>query len=123
MLAIIFIWANFGRREQGWLALTSGIFTVGLIGFGEAAEHFFTAQLHDFFHYLHILAAPVSLFFLYLAVDELRLLYYHQSPKKVLTIGTTAAILGAVAATSAILGYQASAALDLPIEMPILSSL
>ncbi len=121
MIAIIFIWANFGRREQGWLALISGIFFVGLIGFGEAAEHFFTAQWHDFFHYLHILAAPVSLFFLYLAVDELRLLYYYNSSKKTLNPRTTAAILGAVVATSAILGYQGAAALSLRIEMPILS--
>ena len=32
IIAIIVIWATFGRREQGWLALTSGIFSVGLIG-------------------------------------------------------------------------------------------
>ena len=121
MIAIIFIWATFGRREQGWLALISGIFSVGLIGFGKAAEHFFTAQWYDFFHYLHILAAPVSLFFLYLAVDELRLLYYYNASKKTLNPRTTAAILGVVVVTSAILGYQAAVALDMPIEMPILS--
>ncbi len=121
LMAVIFIWANFGQRRQGWLALNSGILFVGLIGLGEAAEHLFAPGVSDFFHYLHILAAPVSLFFLYLAVDELRLLYYHQASKKALTIAGSVLTLFAVLVTAGILGWQSGSALNLPIEMPILS--
>src|SRR3990170_3908373 len=85
LLAIFIIWLNFGRRGQGWFALRMGIFFIGLIGLGEAAEHFFPPQGHDFFHYLHMLAAPMSLFFLYLAVNELQLFYFDLEPKRMIS--------------------------------------
>ena len=85
LLAIFVVWLNFGRRGQGWFALRMGIFFIGLIGLGEFSEHFFSPKGHDFFHYLHMLAAPMSLFFLYLAVNELQLLYFDLEPKRMIS--------------------------------------
>ena len=55
-----------------WPGITSGMIAVGLIGLGEAAEHFFPTDpfLHDFFHYMHMIAAPVALYFLYIGAKE-----------------------------------------------------
>ncbi|MFQ6136342.1 MAG: hypothetical protein ACE5PM_04080 [Candidatus Hydrothermarchaeales archaeon] len=55
-----------------WSALTVGMIAVGFIGLGEAAEHFFPLDpfSHDLFHYLHMVAAPVALFFLYRGSKE-----------------------------------------------------
>ncbi len=55
-----------------WPGITSGMIAVGLIGLGEAAEHFFPTDpfSHDFFHYMHMIAAPVALYFLYIGAKE-----------------------------------------------------
>ncbi|MFQ6136401.1 MAG: hypothetical protein ACE5PM_04385 [Candidatus Hydrothermarchaeales archaeon] len=54
-----------------WLGVIAGMIAVGLIGLGEAAEHFFPDPFaHDFFHYMHMIAAPVALFFLYRGARE-----------------------------------------------------
>lgn len=121
LLAISIIWLNFGRRGQGWFALRIGIFFVGLIGLGEAAEHFFSAQGHDFFHYLHMVAAPLSLFFLYLAINELKLLYFDLKPKRMIGNGPLYLIALAGIVVAAILGYQAKANWDVTVELPFLT--
>lgn len=55
-----------------WPGITSGIIAVGLIGLGEAAEHFFPTDPfgYGFFHYMHMIAAPIALYFLYIGVKE-----------------------------------------------------
>jgi len=121
LLAILVIWLNFGRRGQGWFALRMGIFFIGLIGLGEAAEHFFSARGHDFFHYLHMLAAPMSLFFLYLAVNELQLLYFDLEPKRMIGNHNLYLIAGATILLAAVLGYQSKASWDVAVELPFLS--
>ncbi len=55
-----------------WPGITAGMVAVGLIGLGEAAEHFFPTDPfgHNFFHYMHMIAAPVALYFLYVGAKE-----------------------------------------------------
>lgn len=55
-----------------WPGITSGIIAVGLIGLGEVAEHFFPTDPfgYGFFHYMHMIAAPIALYFLYIGVKE-----------------------------------------------------
>ncbi len=55
-----------------WTSITSGMVTVGVIGLGEAAEHFFPTDpfTHSFFHYMHMIAAPTALYFLYVGAKE-----------------------------------------------------
>ncbi|MDP1807959.1 MAG: ATP-binding protein [Actinomycetota bacterium] len=121
LLAILMICLNFGRRGQGWFALRMGIFFVGLIGLGETAEHFFPPKGHDFFHYLHMLAAPMSLFFLYLAVDELRLLYFDLEPKRIISNKNIYLIAAATVFLAAGLGSQSTARWDRALELPFLT--
>ncbi len=55
-----------------WPGITSGIIAVGLIGLGEAAEHLFPTDPfgQGFFHYMHMIAAPIALYFLYIGAKE-----------------------------------------------------
>ncbi len=55
-----------------WPGITAGMVAVGLIGLGEAAEHFFPKDPfgHSFFHYMHMIAAPVALYSFYVGAKE-----------------------------------------------------
>jgi signal transduction histidine kinase len=121
LLAIVVVWLNFGRRGHGWFALRLGILFIGFIGLGEAAEHFFSGRMYAFFHYLHIVAAPLSLFFLYLAIDELQLLYFNLKQKPRISNQSLYLISFAAVATAGLLGYQTEAGWDRVIEVPILT--
>lgn len=88
IIAAFLLWRNFSRLRQGWFPLGVGILFIGLIGLGEAVEHFFGppgSAGYDFFHYLHMVAAPVGLFFLYVGVNELQFLYFEVKQKRVLS--------------------------------------
>ena len=121
LLAIFVIWLNFGRRGQGWFALRMGILFIGFIGLGEAAEHFFSVRGHEFFHYLHMISAPMGLFFLYLAVNELQLLYFDLEPKRMVSNNGLYLLALASVGLAAALGYQAKASWDTSVEQPFLS--
>jgi hypothetical protein len=50
----------------------NGIFYTGLIGLGEALEHFFSnIAIGSMFHYLHLISAPLALLFYYLGIKEI----------------------------------------------------
>lgn len=50
----------------------NGIFYTGLIGLGEALEHFFSnIAIGNMFHYLHLISAPLALLFYYFGIREI----------------------------------------------------
>lgn len=50
----------------------NGIFYTGLIGLGEALEHFFSnITIGSMFHYLHLISAPIALIFYYMGIKEI----------------------------------------------------
>ena len=55
-----------------WPGITTAMIAIGLIGLGEGMEHLFPNDpfTHDFFHYLHMIAAPIALYFLYIGAKE-----------------------------------------------------
>jgi hypothetical protein len=55
----------------GWRSITGGILFAGLIGLGEVMEHFASSFFSAyFFHYLHIIAAPASLYFFHRGIRK-----------------------------------------------------
>jgi hypothetical protein len=53
----------------GWQSASVGILYTGLIGLGESLEHIPQSPfISNFFHYIHILAAPIALYFFYKAL-------------------------------------------------------
>lgn len=80
LMGIAVILLRCGAYRVGWPSIMAGLFSTGLIGLGEFAEHFFevgggfrlfySPSGHDFFHYLHMIGAPVALFFLYIGIKE-----------------------------------------------------
>ncbi|MEE8168578.1 MAG: hypothetical protein V3T58_06870 [Candidatus Hydrothermarchaeales archaeon] len=69
--AIVIIYTMLKDTKFSWQAMLWAIFYIGLIGLGEAGEHFSAEPfIHDFFHYMHMIAAPLALIFLYLGVKE-----------------------------------------------------
>lgn len=120
LLVAALLWQKFYHVRQGWFALRSGVVFIGLIGLGEAAEHFFGPQLHDFFHYMHMIAGPVGLLFLYIALLELEALYFEFKNKTVIPILGIDAIMLASLLLAAVLGWQAGYPWDTSIEMPFL---
>ena len=58
--------------SHSWTHIGAGIVGVGLIGLGEAAEHFFLESPfgNGVFHYLHMIAAPIALYLFYIGITE-----------------------------------------------------
>lgn len=55
-----------------WPGIMAGMISTGLIGLGEFAEHFFSITSFGYylFHYLHMLAAPIAIYFFYVGSKE-----------------------------------------------------
>lgn len=105
---------------QGWPLLRVGIAFGGLIGLGEVAEHFFVDQLHDYFHYLHMIAAPVSLLFYYYAVSELRALYFDNRSVRMLRPSYSTGLSVLAVSIPATLALASRQPWDIGIEAPFL---
>lgn len=120
LLVASLLWRKFYYIKQGWFALRSGIVFIGLIGFGEVAEHLFNLEFHDFFHYLHILAAPIGLLFIFFSLLELESLYFKLESKKIVSVTTISTIMLATIIVSALLGLQTNFSWRNSVELPIL---
>lgn len=105
---------------QGWPLLRVGIAFGGLIGLGEFTEHFFVGQLHDYFHYLHMIAAPVSLLFYFYAVAELRALYFENRSARMLKPLFPTALSSAALIIPVLLALVSRKPWDVSIEAPFL---
>ncbi|MCS4542467.1 MAG: hypothetical protein HY929_09200 [Euryarchaeota archaeon] len=70
LVAVYVIHIYFRGSRYGWKPTMVGIIFSGLIGFGEVAEHFFGPFGHDFFHYTHMMAAPLVLYYFYIGLKE-----------------------------------------------------
>ncbi|MFQ5887501.1 MAG: hypothetical protein ACE5HY_02260 [Candidatus Hydrothermarchaeales archaeon] len=68
----LFYKAFTGESSYPWRYIEAGTVGVGLIGLGEAAEHFFLESPfgHGIFHYLHMISAPIALYFFYIGITE-----------------------------------------------------
>ena len=110
----------FGEVHQGWPLLRVGIAFGGLIGLGEVAEHFFVGYLHDYFHYLHMIAAPMSLFFYYYAIAELRALYFDNRSVRMLRPFISTGLSISAMTIPVILAIASRKPWDIGIEAPFL---
>ena len=121
LAAIAALRVKFARRNQGWLALQMAILLVGFIGLGEAAEYFMSAQIHDFFRYLQMLAISTSLFLLWVAINELHAFYFDHTRKRVIDNKTVALVVLSTIALPIALGYQTTQSGDKALELPFLT--
>lgn len=85
LVAAFSLWRSFKHQAHGWFLLRFGVVFLGFVGLGEAAEHFGGQAQYHFFHYLHMVASPMSLLFLYSAVRELNFFYLDLQPKKLIS--------------------------------------
>jgi len=120
LLVAALLWRKFYYIKQGWFALRSGIIFIGLIGFGEVAEHLFNPEFHDFFHYLHMLTAPIGLLFIFISLLELESLYFKLESKKIASSSVISAIMLATFAVAALLGLQTNFTWRNSVELPFL---
>ncbi|MFQ6136727.1 MAG: hypothetical protein ACE5PM_06070 [Candidatus Hydrothermarchaeales archaeon] len=128
LVAVFLIYRVLVRESSlTWPGIAAGMISVGLIGLGEGAEHFFTSPFaHDFFHYLHMIAAPVALYFLYRGTIEFigespdRPQYGFGGPKKPLSSNAIVAIFGAMFLIVLVLASLAEVPWDPRIELPFL---
>lgn len=120
VVAAFTFWHKFKFQAHGWFLLRAGVLFLGLVGLGEAAEHFGGKLQYHFFHYLHMIASPISLLFLYLAVKELNFFYLDLQPKKLLSKTATYLIALTSLAVAAVLGFQLGQTWTF-IELPFLT--
>ncbi len=72
VVSIFVLYYYFHSSIFKYQGLFNGIFYTGLIGLGECLEHvFLEPTIGSFFHYLHLLAAPVALIFFLLSLGEI----------------------------------------------------
>ena len=84
-VATVMFWRSFRRLHQGWRSIRWGATYIGLIGLGESVEHYFNGYGYNFFHYLHMISAPLALLLLYIALKELEWLYFELESKLVMS--------------------------------------
>lgn len=117
IIAAFSLWHKFKFQAHGWFLLRAGVLFLGLVGLGETTEHFGSKLQFHFFHYLHMIAASVSLLFLYLAVKELNFFYLDLQPKNLISKTTTYLIFVTSLAVAALFGFlfsQTWAFIELP---------
>lgn len=71
LIGVYVVCRKYRRMTPAWLALASAFLTAGLIGAGETLEHVGSAFNHDFWHYLHMVAGLLAVFFLWRAMKLL----------------------------------------------------
>ena len=97
----------------------AGIFSAGLIGLGENLEHYFSAFGHDFFHYIHMIGAPLALYFFYVGITEY-VGTLSEEEKKSMSIYTIVGLIGIAIVISLALATQADTPWDVKIERPFI---
>lgn len=75
IISVKVLYFRFGKSRFTWRPVIAGIFITGLIGLGETLEHLFDVLGHEFFHYVHLLAGLLAMFFLYMGTQEYRMQY------------------------------------------------
>jgi hypothetical protein len=113
LVAIMQIYIVFGGEKVGWPAISGAFLFAGLIGAGEVFEHFLGPFGHDFFHYLHMIGAPVAMFFLWVGMKELI-----GERRRTVSMAHVVIALILVGSASLFLGSQAETPWDKSIELP-----
>jgi len=123
LLCIALLYQSIRNTRIRWPGLLHGFFYTGLIGLGEAVEHFFRWEpfLNTALHYLHHMAALAAMLFFYLAVNE----YYYacsHPDEELPTISNEVAmgVLGGVMLVAIFMGSLAQTPWDVALEIPFL---
>ncbi|MBI4144716.1 hypothetical protein HY493_00725 [Candidatus Woesearchaeota archaeon] len=68
LIGVLVVCSKYRRMTPAWPALASSFLNAGLIGAGEAFEHAGGVFNHDFWHYLHMVAGLLAVYFLWRAM-------------------------------------------------------
>ncbi len=71
IIGIFFFYRSFRGAKYMWNLIMLSFLTLGLVAAGEVFEHYFlNYKGYNFMHYLHMLNAPLGMFFIYMAIRE-----------------------------------------------------